>query len=109
MRLPAELIRIARGLRVKAICRDPCRRDAGQHRDRSKECLSGCQIAVFAQRDIDQGDVATDRTIQIPAPALHSDVVSSTYRLQPTPPLRLRRRCLVRADVSLASHSRTTS
>jgi hypothetical protein len=54
------------GIGVMAVCRDPCRRDAGHRPGRSKECFSGRQVAALAQHDIDQGAVAINRTIQIP-------------------------------------------
>jgi hypothetical protein len=53
------------GIGVMAICRNPCRRDAGHRFGRPKECLGRRQIAVLAQHDIDQGTVAVDCTIQI--------------------------------------------
>jgi hypothetical protein len=44
--LAAKLKPDRSGISVMAICRDPVRRDAGYHLGRSKECLSGRQVAV---------------------------------------------------------------
>ncbi len=110
--LPAELGPDRSGIGIMAVCGNPCRRDTAHRLGRSKECLGGRQIAVLPQHDVDQGTVAIDRTIEIPPSAPHSNVRLidvPAYQLRPTLPLRLRRRCSVRAGVSLASHSRTAS
>src|SRR5690349_12688913 len=72
--LAAKLKPDRSGIGIMAVCRDPCRYDAGHHLGRSKECLGGRQVAVLAQHDVDQGTVAIDCTIEIPPSAPHSDV-----------------------------------